>query len=270
MNKQSPPHHYGEGGLDNSQHRKTFGWKPVYQIKEKSITSSPSANSSLSTPVSTHVLSPSSVRSSNPLKSPQPYGTIKRAGSTLSLSQNPTPNTKELSHVSKRDRSGVSSPQPSHYGVVSSSPSSSRLYGSIPTTPVRNRPQSSRNQSSSKQVESQQHPQVSIKKAVSSPVFSHKRSGEVIPKDLLERLNSEEVIELTIQPERGSMSESVAPLKEFEELCNASSVMKVRNPITKIKDRIAELDAIVENARNALLKVIAIHNESYCMIWLIL
>lgn len=265
MNKQSTPHHYGEGGLDNNQHRKTFGWKPVYQIKEKSVASSPSTHSSISTPVSTHVQSSSSVRSSNPLKSPQPYGTIKRAGSTLSLSQNPTPNTKEISHISKRDRSGVSSPQTSYYGAAYSSPSSSRLYESIPTTPVRNRMHSSGNRSSAKPVESPQHPQVSIKKAVSSPLFNHKPSGEVIPKDLLERLNSEEIIELTIQPERASMTQSVAPLEEFEELCTAFSSMKVRNPVTKIKDRIAEIEAIVANARDALLKVIAIHNEYSCV-----
>ena len=77
-----------------------------------------------------------------------------------------------------------------------------------------------------------------------------------IPLDLQQKLQSDSLVELTSQPERGALSNRISCLQEIEETCRATAVMKVRNPVTKLKERIAELDAIVENVHKVLRDVL--------------
>lgn len=256
MNQPSPHQNEYSGEVGQQRVRKTFGWRPTY---------SPNQGMTQSTPqrIMVHSGSPSlqnssslSMQSPNHTPSSAMYGNKKREGSTLNLSQNPTPNTKNISYIIKRDRSTLSTPQRPRQGLTSP-PSSSRHPGSVKSTPVKNRVGSPGMHPSSGMDSSN----VAIKKAASSPVFSRNQSEETISKEFLDRLATNEVVELSIQPERGALGKCLQSLQELEVLCNETSVMKVRNPITKMKDRISELDAIIDNARNVVLKVVAIYNE---------
>ena len=83
----------------------------------------------------------------------------------------------------------------------------------------------------------------------------------MISPELQEQLDSNELIHLTEQPVRGSISTSVKSLQELKELCEKTAVMKVHNPEIKMKDRIAEIDAIVDNAHAVLQRVLLLRNE---------
>lgn len=83
----------------------------------------------------------------------------------------------------------------------------------------------------------------------------------LIPPELQSQLDSNELVQLTEQPVRGSISTCVKSLQELKELCEKTAVMKVHNPEIKMKDRIAEIDAIVDNANAVLQRVLRIRNE---------
>ena len=82
-----------------------------------------------------------------------------------------------------------------------------------------------------------------------------------VPEELQQRLQSETVIELTEQPIRGSLSAATKGLEELEAVCSAAAVMRIHNPPTKLRNRIDELDVIVNNARKALEKAVRLRNE---------
>ena len=82
-----------------------------------------------------------------------------------------------------------------------------------------------------------------------------------VPEELQQRLQSETVIELTEQPIRGSLSAATKSLEELESVCSAAAVMRIHNPPTKLRNRIDELDVIVNNARKALEKAVRLRNE---------
>ena len=82
-----------------------------------------------------------------------------------------------------------------------------------------------------------------------------------VPEELQQRLQSETVIELTEQPIRGSLSAATKSLDELQSVCSAAAVMRIHNPPTKLRNRIDELDVIVNNARKALEKAVRLRNE---------
>ena len=82
-----------------------------------------------------------------------------------------------------------------------------------------------------------------------------------IPSDLQTRLQSESIIELTEQPVRGSLFAAVRCLEELEATCSAAAVMRIHNPPTKLRNRIDELDAIMNTVHRALERAVKIRNE---------
>lgn len=82
-----------------------------------------------------------------------------------------------------------------------------------------------------------------------------------IPADLQARFQSESIIELTEQPVRGSLFAAVRCLEELEATCSAAAVMRIHNPPTKLRNRIEELDGIMNTVHRALERAVRIRNE---------
>lgn len=82
-----------------------------------------------------------------------------------------------------------------------------------------------------------------------------------IPPELQALLDGNELVQLTEQPARGSIVAAVEHLQEVEELCVKTAVMKVHNPEIKMRDRIAEIDCIVDNAKAVLQRVLSLRSD---------
>ena len=82
-----------------------------------------------------------------------------------------------------------------------------------------------------------------------------------IPPELQLLLDSSELVQLTEQPVRGSITAAVEHLQEVEDLCVKTAVMKVHNPEIKMRDRIAEIDCIVDNAKVVLQQILSLRSE---------
>jgi hypothetical protein len=83
---------------------------------------------------------------------------------------------------------------------------------------------------------------------------------EIFSSELIAQLNSSDFIEIAEEPSHGSISRALQSLQQLEQLCLNTSVMKMKSPETKIKERIAELDVIVDNAREVLKRIVEMRN----------
>lgn len=259
-NKMSQTTHSSNSGVNGKGERNTFGWKPTVETKDMARGVGIQRPVGISTPISSPMSKDLSLRSPNTRQNLSIYGGSKRGNNSQSLSQNPTPNTKPLLHASKKSHANILTPQKP--GIGSSSPNSRLPYLKSNQSP--SYAGSKANGSNLKVTNSQS--QVSIKKAASSPVFSRVLSKVELSKEFLAKLDSKDLVELTIQPERAALSQCFTSLTELETLCEETAVMKVSHPTTKMKERINDLDQIVENARNVLLKVVAIYRELFPLI----
>lgn len=257
MNQASYPTTPGMSGLRG---RNTFGWRPtVKSSKNGSYVTSPNRGG-LSTPVSSPVSYGSTSKSLYSGHTLSNNGNNKRNGHLHGLPENATPNTKPLLHTSKKGHSEVSTPNQGSRSTPASEIRSPSIINQK-RTPTVNKRMGTRNVPNSNSNQPTTSSSSFIKKAASSPVFTRGQSKVEISREFLDRLNSKDLVELTIQPERAAMSQCLAALNELEALCNETAVMKVAHPTSKMKERINDLDQIVDNARNVIMKVVAIYRE---------
>lgn len=252
------PAYSNTGGLsrdDPKQERKTFGWKPQYHPISGTSVGNPPPAFQRSNPQSPNGYN------SNIRKSPtqKPMLSVnrnsKREGNVLPTSPNLTPVTKEMMHHAKRERSAEASPPPAspaspHSRTIRSTPVKTNRTVTQPHTPAK------RNENTV--VTS---PEVGIKKITTEPTVPSQPEEEVLSPELKEKLMSSDFIGLTIKPEICALEQCLQPLQEMEVICSEGAVMKVKNPTTKLEERNLELDVIVENAHNVLLKVISMYKE---------
>lgn len=207
----------------------------------------------------------SSVRSSYSVESAKQ----KRSSSLVANMQSPSKNSRESSFLLKRDRlNSVNSPPRLNHST-SVAPSSVNSKYSL-NSPSRLSPVvSSRVTPTMRRtgVSSSSTPILKRKESTTSSTTSFSlpedplASLPVIPPELQIQLDSNELVQLTEQPVRDRISTSVKSLQELKELCEKTAVMKVHSPEIKMKDRIAEIDAIVDNANAVLQRVLIIRNE---------
>lgn len=276
------------------QPMKRFGWRPLCDISSGS--SPPSRNRQPSTiPRNSVLRTPEKSRISGMETRNAPgLQNQKRTSDSVSNTSGPTPNSKGLRYVAKRDRTADQSPSvkathsPSLVKTQSSvvTPTRTRIPvspRSLQTSATRSLHSPSQTVNPSFSTTNQLSPSSRQSFSYRSPALQHRSSHnpasphsqssasqqltphtEVtpqqsiqeeeppIPLELQQRLQSDSLVELTAQPERGALSNRLGCLQEIEETCRAAAVMKVRSPVTKLKERIGELDVIVENVHKVL------------------
>lgn len=289
---------------EQTQPMKRFGWKPLYE--PSSVSSTPSRirqpstslrNSVLKTPEKSRTVG---IESSNTLG----LQNQKRTSDSVSNTSGPTPNSKGLRYIAKRDRTAEQSPSVTTYHspslVRNLSPGMTPTRTRTPISPSTHRtsasyslhsPSGTQVFTSSSTAVNQWSPGSRSSVPSRSPALQHRHSSHyhvsphsqmstsnsqqqtppqqstpqqpileeeepLIPPELEQRLLSDSLVELTPQPERGALSNRISCLQEIEEVCRIAAVMKVRNPVTKLKERIAELDSIIENVHNVLRDVL--------------
>ena len=266
MNRQRSGDSVHHKSVEQQQPRKTFGWKPLY---DTSSVSSVSSRPEKKAPASPETRSVSSERyGGSPKASSSSPMLLNQKRPSRSMSQSAcTSIARKPSYLMKRDRtvsasSPVIQPQRSMSNTSTSllSPSSPR------STPGRLYPHSP---SSTATPPSPYKPPPLYPLSPSTPMKQNPGDStiekldfpEVVPLELQQKLETNELVELTPQPERGALSSALQSLDVLEEECTQSAVMKVRNPVTKLRDRNAELDAIVDNVRGVLRRIADLRNK---------
>ena len=286
---------------EQTQPIKRFGWRPLCEIPSGSSTpsrnrqpSTSSRNSVLKTPEKSRIMGMETNNASG-------LQNQKRTSDSVSNTSGPTPNSKGLRYIAKRDRTVDQSPSVKAYHspslVKTQSSVATPTRTRIPASPLAHRTSATYSLHSPSQALNPSSPTMNQWSSGSrssfsyrSPVLQHRSSHNPtsphlqssasnsqqqtphmlptpqqpiqeeeeppIPLDLQQKLQSDSLVELTSQPERGALSNRISCLQEIEETCRATAVMKVRNPVTKLKERIAELDAIVENVHKVLRDVL--------------